>query len=281
MDATTSTFLAILKAALSNGKAELNREISPEEWQRLFHLANIHSLLPMFYEAVYSSASLQKNLPFLAMGKHQAMQQVVTQTMRTNAFLELNQRFHAAGLRPLVVKGIICRNLYPHPDHRPSSDEDVLIPPDRFGDYHRILLEYGMQPQNGPAQLSAAYEVPYRKDGSVLYIELHKHLFPPESEAYGHLNRYFEGVFDRAVTEQIQGHSVCTLCCTDHLFYLICHAFKHFLHSGFGIRQVCDIILYANQYGSQVDWMQILDNCRALHAEKFAAALFRIGMKAK
>lgn len=32
---------------------------------------------------------------------------------------------------------------------------------------------------------------------------------------------------------------------SDHLFYLICHALKHFYHSGFGIRQVCDILLFA------------------------------------
>lgn len=33
---------------------------------------------------------------------------------------------------------------------------------------------------------------------------------------------------------------------------MICHAFKHFLHSGFGIRQVCDIVLFANAYGREI-----------------------------
>ena len=66
---------------------------------------------------------------------------------------------------------------------------------------------------------------------------------------------------------------------TDHLFYLLCHSFKHFLHSGFGIRQVCDIVLYANAYGSQIDWLRILEQCKAIHGERFAAALFRIGSR--
>ena len=66
---------------------------------------------------------------------------------------------------------------------------------------------------------------------------------------------------------------------TDHLFYLICHAFKHFLHSGFGIRQVCDIVLFANAYGREVDWSKILDQCREIHADLFTAALFQIGQK--
>ena len=66
---------------------------------------------------------------------------------------------------------------------------------------------------------------------------------------------------------------------TDHLFYLICHSFKHFLHSGFGIRQVCDIILFANEYGDAIDWEKVLRQCREIHADLFAAALFAIGEK--
>lgn len=66
---------------------------------------------------------------------------------------------------------------------------------------------------------------------------------------------------------------------TDHLFYLIGHAFKHFLHSGFGIRQVSDIILFANTYGAQIDWDRMLGHCREIHADLFAAALFQIGQK--
>lgn len=54
------------------------------------------------------------------------------QTMRTNEFLELNKKLQAAGVRPLVVKGIICRNLYPQPDYKQSGDGDVLVPAEQF-----------------------------------------------------------------------------------------------------------------------------------------------------
>ena len=277
MDATIKTFLLILKAALNNGQADLDMEISPDEWQKLFRLASIHKVLPLFYEAVYTNPSLMKVQPLMASVKQHVMQQVVTQTMCTSEFLELNNRLQAAGIRPLVVKGIICRNLYWKPDHRPSGDEDVLIPPERFNLCHRVLTDFGMQTTTAPENISSAYEIPYRKAGCSLHIELHKHLFPPESEAYGDMNRFFDGVFDRAISENIQGKAVYTMAPTDHLFYLICHAFKHFLHSGFGIRQVCDIVLYANEYGNQIDWPGILKHCEAIRADKFAAALFQIG----
>lgn len=276
MDAVNQAFLQILRAALLGQPAE--PELSPPEWQQLLNMSQTHKVLPLVFEAVCACPSLQKAEPsYLQAVRRQAMQQVVLQILRTDEFLALNRRLRSAGITPVVVKGLVCRSLYPRPDHRPSSDEDILIPAGQFDSAHRILLEFGMQAAEDEQELTDAYEVPYRKEGSPLFIELHKQLFPPESEAYGDLNRFFDGIFDRACTETLQGEPVCTMAPTDHMFYLICHCFKHFLHSGFGLRQVCDIILYANRFGSRIDWEMLLANCRAIRADKFAAALFRIG----
>ena len=277
MDALMKDFLEILRAALRGVKAAPDREITPAQWQQLFRMAEIHHILPLFYEAVFDIPTVPEI--FRGMGRQQARSQVIWQTMRTNEFLALNRQLQAAGVRPLVVKGLICRSLYPKPDQRPSGDEDILILPEQFEVCHRVLTDWGLQTVQTEEEMGQSYEVPYRKEGSALYIELHKHLFPPESPAYGDLNRFFTDVHNRAVAEEIQGERVYTLCPTDHLLYLICHAFKHFLHSGFGIRQVCGIALYANRYGHRVDWAALLENCRAIRAEKFAAAIFRIGSK--
>lgn len=274
MNETNVLFLAILKAALQGRQPELPSQIFPEQWQDLFRLAQIHKVLPLVYEAVYHHPSLAGSA-LLRSAKQQVRHQVISQTLRTKEFLELNDRLQAAGANALIVKGIVCRSLYPQPDHRASSDEDVLIPPSQWELCHQTLTRFGMMTTAG----AQTYELPYRKENSPLYIELHQYLFPPEQDAYGDLNRFFGDVHSRAVTLQIQGHTVRTLCPNDHLFYLICHAFKHFLHSGFGIRQVCDIVLYANAYGQAMDWTQIMENCRSIRAERFAGAIFAIGKK--
>ena len=268
MNETMELFLAILKAALS--KTAFSGHIPQSQWPALIHIAEMHKVLPLFYEAVYHEAAP-------AALRSSVRQHVIAQTMRTADFLQLNEHLQTAGIRPLVIKGIVCRNLYPQPDHRPSADEDLWVTPAQFDRCHQLLTEFGMHTALSREALSASYEVPYRKEGSLLYIELHKHLFPPESSAYGDLNRFFAQAYDRAIPVQIQGHTIYTLEYTDHLFYLICHAFKHFLHSGFGIRQVCDIILFANEYGKSVNWEQILQHCKDIRANKFAAALFCIG----
>ena len=131
-----------------------------------------------------------------------------------------------------------------------------------------------LEPEKNPDEEG---EVPYYKKGGSLHIELHKELFSSESEAYGNLNHLFADVFDRKIQEEINGVPIYTMCHTDHLLYLILHAFKHFLHSGFGIRQVCDIVVYADTYGSKIDWDYVLEQCRSIHADIFAASLFDIG----
>lgn len=121
-----------------------------------------------------------------------------------------------------MVKGIVCRTLYPKPDNRPSGDEDLLIPAEEFPKCHQALLDYDMEVADPKADLDTAYEVPYRKPGSPLYIELHKRLFPPDSEAYGDLNRFFADA--RPETLTVEGQEIATLAPTMHLLYLICHA---------------------------------------------------------
>lgn len=280
MELKDRLFLEALKASLQDEKVAWDVEMQPQDWAALLQTANIHQVLPMIYEAVYECPAAKRvDQRLFQPYKMRTIQMVTLQAMKTSEFLRLFEHLKDAGMRLCVVKGIVCRSLYPKPDYRISGDEDVLISPEQFKSCHAAMTAYGMQLSQPDMDMDAEYEVPYGKPGSPLYIELHKSLFPPDSEAYGEFNRFFEGIEDRQIDVPVQGVSVSTMGYTDHLFYLICHSFKHFLHSGFGIRQVCDIILFANAYGEQIDWPRVLNDCREIHAELFAAALFRIGQK--
>ncbi|MGN8963373.1 nucleotidyltransferase domain-containing protein [Bariatricus sp. HCP28S3_D3] len=277
---TDQLFLEALKASLQQKSVDWESEWTKEEWLALFQTAEKHKVLPMIYEAVFRCPAAQAlGLQNLAPFKQHTVRSVMLQTMKTNEFYCLFQHLQSSGVTPLVVKGIICRSLYPQPDYRISGDEDVLIPREQFELCHKAMLEYGMQLSNPDQDIHAVYEVSYGKPGSPLYIELHKSLFPPDSDAYGELNHYFERVYEQAIEMPVDGIPITTMGYTDHLFYLICHAFKHFLHSGVGIRQICDITLFANSYGRDIDWMLILEQCQEIHADLFAAALFQIGQK--
>lgn len=267
-----SLFLQALKAALENRTVHLDRAVSGEQWAQVFAMARAHQVLPMILQAVYGSEAAQSIPPQLAqLCRQQTRKLVMLQTVKTAGFLPVLEALRQAGVQPLVVKGLVCRNLYPYPDQRLSSDEDLLVMPEQMGLCHRILTELGFVTENALTD----FEVTYTQSNGPVYLEVHQSLFPPESGAYGGLNRFFADAHARSVLLE----DIPTLEYTDHLFYLICHSFKHFLHAGFGLRQVCDVVLFANRYGGQVDWQRLYGNCVRIRAEKFAGALFRIGQK--
>ncbi len=250
-------------------------QVSSEEWEELLRLAAAHQVLPMVVEAVFNCPAFGTAPPPLVQQvRLQIRTAVVHQMTATSEFLGVYAALLKAGVRPLVVKGLVCRSLYPMPDWRRSGDEDVLIDPREYWLCKMTLAESGLKPEEGPED---AYEVPFFQKDGPLHIELHRSLFPQDSDAYGDFNALFADVRQRAEAVTVQGQEIWTLCPTDNMLYLICHAYKHFLHSGFGIRQVCDMMLYANAYGPEIDWQRVLDGCRAIRAEKFAAALFAIG----
>ena len=253
-------------------------EMSMKEWRELFLIASQQQVLPLIYEAVCECPAARQ---WDIVGKYRkkVMHEVAVQIAKTSEFLRIYSRMVEAGAKPLVVKGMICRELYPQPDHRPSTDEDVLIPKEQFEIVHKILMDCGMRLLDPDEDIDAAHEVAYLRKEMFMYIEMHKQLFPGEAEAYGNYNHFFEGVHERAVRQEIQGVPVYTLGYTDHLLYLMCHAFKHFLVSGFGLRQVCDIALFARAHGQEIDWEWIVKCCEEIHADKLMAAVFRLGQK--
>lgn len=268
-------FLKAVKAALRN--APLKAELQPEQLQQIFALAQQHHVLPMVYEALHAGGLTESVDPVLGEQLRRiTIHTVMGQAVKTVDFLKLSQQLREEGLRVAVVKGVVCRSLYPMPDHRSSGDEDVLCGETQFAKCHEAMLRIGMQTESNSLE---SYEVSYSKPNSPLYVELHKTLFARNSDVFNDYNRFFENALQRAVEVEIRGIPVTTLCPTDHILYLIIHAYKHFLHSGFGIRQVCDIALFANAFGSDIDWDYIYRCCHSIRAHKFAAALLKIGEK--
>lgn len=273
MDVIQKNFLEILRRAVAGEPVDGLAELTEEQWERLAELASIHKVMPLVSNAVHRIPGAGN---CFASRKPEVRHQVMIQAQKTHCFLELNRKLRAAGVRVLVVKGIVCRSLYPNGDLRLSADEDLLVAPGHLEQAKAVLEEMGLFTTE---QAPGAYEYPYRAAGSPLYIELHAHLFPPESEAYGGWNEYFRQVFDRVEEMEIQGEPVLTMAPTDHMLYLILHAFKHFLHSGVGVRQVCDIVRCADAWGCRVDWDTVMSRCREIRADGFLQAVLTVGQR--
>ena len=263
---TERQFLHIAKAAVSSGELPAENV----DWPAIFTLANQQKLLPILFEAVRKMPAAEENVALFAVTKQQAIGQVLNQTVRSAEFSNLYHKLRSAGLYPIVVKGQLCSRLYPLKDHRISADDDLYIPDVEFMACHEQLLANGLTTDTPADELPTADEVSYTKNGSPLYIELHRHLFDSAEDAHDELNHFFTDI------NPVEMDGFLAMPPHEHLLYLILHAYKHFVRSGIGLRQFCDIGLWAREYHDEIDWQHLHDQCASVHAATFAAAAFCI-----
>ena len=263
---TETQFLHIAKAAISGGDLPAEKV----DWPAIFTLANQQKLLPILFETVRKMPAAEENAALFAVTKQQVIGQVLNQTVRSAEFAALYRKLRTAGLHPVVVKGQLCSRLYPLKDHRISADDDLYIPDAEFMACHEQLLANGLATDTPADELPTADEVSYTKNGSPLYIELHRHLFDSSEDTHDELNHFFANL------KPVETDGFLAMPPHEHLLYLILHAYKHFVRSGIGLRQFCDIGLWAREYQAEIDWQRLHEQCESVHAATFAEAAFRI-----
>lgn len=240
-------------------------------------LATEQKLLPLVVDTLLRSADVE-NWKRISAYRPAARLQVLQQAQRGMEFLEVYGKLKEAGIRALVVKGCVCRAVWPKGDLRISGDEDLYVRDEDFAKACAVLRDCGLRCDD-KANPETDFEIGWRRPNSALYIELHRRLFMPGSAA--DLQVFFDDAFDRAREYEVEhgAAKVWSMSPEDHLLYLILHAYKHFIHSGFGIRQVCDIGLWQKCYRGEVDHNRIMRNLENAHALYFAAGVFAIAQE--
>ena len=274
--------LEAFSRALSREK--LNWPCMPERkiWSQIYRDAQKHKIFPMVMETISRSdffandSAIRKEYRFFLKKSEAA---ICTQAQRSADFLLLYDYLLQRDLKPQVMKGIVCRSIYSEPEHRPSGDEDLLVDSQDFPAYHQAMLDYGMVLADPAEDIEKAHEVAYRNNETLLYIEVHKCPFPPESEIFGDWNRCFDRSEKSCFQISVYGCTLYTLDPTSHLLYLILHAFKHFLHGGSGIRQIADIVLFSEAYADQIKWDFLEQRLCEVHAKDYVRAAYKIAVR--
>ena len=112
MEPIYELFLEAMRCALEDRQVNWTADVSPEQMSQVLSLAEQHHVLPLIFEAIYScpAATNMDGVLFMQC-KRSTVQAVMVQAMKTEEFLTLNRHLRQHGVTPLVVKGIICRNL--------------------------------------------------------------------------------------------------------------------------------------------------------------------------
>lgn len=277
MEVYQKNFLEIIKSAVHDLPIHLS---APNDYEKILNLAREQNLLALVGEKLCEYKDFITAPEYLKTIAD-TIGSVACQAARTASFLDLHQAFEDAGLAPIVMKGILCRVLYgKYQDHRPSSDEDILIRQEDFPLLCQVMASKGFTAENDtvtPQMLETLQEITFYDRQGGLHIEVHTNPMGHNTYVHQKMNTYFKDVFSKKFCVTIDGTKIWTMRPTDHLLFLILHALKHLMSSGFGIRQALDIYLFIQKYSADIDWDYISTSLKENQGESFFADLICIG----
>lgn len=268
MNNQTENFLNIIRYAV-NGTNLQDLPIlkEPVDWKRLGELGMSHNLFALFHEVAYKYPDYEKSADYKK-NERVALGIVAGQVRRTARFLELYREFLKEDLHPIVMKGIICRQLYgQYEEHRPSGDEDILVKKNEFYKVKAVMERCGYectQPNVTVAQLEKLQDVGFREKRSGFLIEVHTNLMGHRNKIRSRMGESFNDVFEHTRTVLVRDELLTTMSHTEHYLFLVLHAYKHFSTGGVGVRQLLDILMYQQKYEQEIDWKwienELIDN---------------------
>lgn len=213
------------------------------EWEGFCVTAMKHSVLPLLYEALAAEELPDPARKIVEGNSRQVVRQSYHLLFLTRYFCEY---FQGKGLFPIVLKGAAIASYYPVPELRKSGDVDLLFPAQ--GDFEKacaLMEECGFLKKE--KQYHNHHIEFVGQDGII--VELHGMLVEPFADSG--MNQWMEGLLHRC-----QRHMAQRECCgiamptfSDGLmaYYLLLHMLQHFLLAGFGLRYLCDWVMFWNR----------------------------------
>ncbi len=261
--------LRAFSSHITGEKTELS--VSPELFEASSLKAYEHKILPAVYDSFFKCGgeTIKDKIPEM---KFSVASSVTVQIKKADSFFKVYERILQSGIKAVCVKGPMCAVYYPSPEMRVAGDFDILVSDENYDKCAKILVSCGF-----PGTVSQKSDNDFFDCQSGCNIELHRTLFPEDKSVYSKFNKLLSITENDVIKVSFGEKKVYTLSPDKHMLYLVLHAFKHFLVAGVGIRQVCDISLFAKN--NKIDWNYIFTECKKVNIDGFLNGILLIGEK--
>ncbi len=235
---TIKSSLGIDPSAMDSSLEDLNID-----WGEFFHLARMHAVTPFLYDALAQKKAVPE---FYREQLVKISRQTVQQSYRLLYLSKgVTTILAQAGIGSLVLKGAAISAYYPVPELRKSGDVDILLlnPADINRAISALCAEGMIVSHEQHGNHHVALETP---EG--IEVEIHTMLAEPFDN--DKINKYL----DRLVIDCSNKNEVINAMGVDldiprkseFAFHLLLHMLQHFLRAGFGIKLLCDWVVFWN-----------------------------------
>ena len=268
MDNNRQLLASILSAAIRNKKTDISMQNA--DIRELFVLAKHHQVesltYPLIKEVYKSKRNAEKKI--LEIWKNDALKQALKQNRYMEGTTKVVRALADAGIPVIALKGIVLKDFYPKPEMRSMMDVDFLIKDIHMNSVIKILKKIGYHKKASDNKHNTLVSP------KQFFIELHTGLV--KDRFAERAKQWEKSIWDRCIDYNFNGVSILTLSLEDHLVYLCIHLANHLVSSGFGLRQLCDLVVFVEKNNNKIDWLDFIKKTEELGIRQFVITLIQI-----
>ena len=268
MDKNQKALVTLLNMAIRNTKLS-SVDFSDVDFDAVYNEAAAHQVHTLIYPSVKEFVSVQKiDRQLMSKWRKTALLFGIQQTENCEKIKHVFAAFLEAGIPVIALKGLVIRDLYPHPELRTMSDADILVQKNDLDKAKNILINMGFE----------VYDITHKHISfvhkSYPSIELHWSLI---TDKLGSLAASFENVlWQNSQHSPVCGFDSLIPSVDDHIFYLLLHMAGHYISNGFGLRQLCDIVLFTESHYDAIDWNLFKSRSIDYRVKNFVYSVFLV-----
>ena len=269
MNTTEKQFIDLLSNSIRNEVCK--KKYDNVDWNELMNLSRKHKIEGLIYSALNKSRLLEnidedkvKDL------KKEVFFTGVTQISNMSKLEIVFNEFSKENVPVIVLKGLVVREYYPQPEQRSMSDADIFVKAKDINKSKKILIDLGYT----EIDAEASHHIKYIKSGYPM-IELHWHVMKRDGFS-DELDLFEDDIWDRTIEVKVKGAKVLSLGYEDLALHLCMHMAAHLAASGFGVRQIVDLVLLVEKKGHLIDWTLFINKAEEFGFKKFIIIMFKI-----
>ena len=269
MNTTEKQFIDLLSNSIRNEVCK--KKYDNVDWNELINLSRKHKIEGLIYFALNKSRLLEnidedkvKDL------KKEVFFTGVTQISNMSKLEKVFNEFSKENVPVIVLKGLVVREYYPQPEQRSMSDADIFVKAKDLNKSKKILIDLGYT----EVDAEASHHIKYIKSGYPM-IELHWHVMKRDGFS-DELDLFEDDIWDRTIEVKVKGAKVLSLGYEDLALHLCMHMAAHLAASGFGVRQIADLVLLVEKKGHLIDWTLFINKAEEFGFKKFIIIMFKI-----
>ena len=268
MNNAEKQFVDILSAGIRGKVADKIYE--NVEWDEVIDLANKHKVEGIIYLALRKSNLVSKvGEKRINLLKQKAAITGIGQSRHISGLSIVFNKIIEENIPVIVLKGLVVRDFYPQPDQRTMSDADILVHKDDVEKVKRLLIEMGyifLEDHKASHHIALVHH-------KYPVIEVHWNLFKRDGFS-NDLEHYERLIWNRAIKVNVGEAEVLSISYEDLALHLCMHMAAHLASTGFGVRQLCDLVLLVEKKGEEIDWNSFIMKARMYGFEKFSLIMF-------